>query len=102
MYALIRKFNRMRNVEEAGRRVEAGLVSMMRQAPGFRAYYVVNAGGTVGVSVSLFDNQANAQNAHQQALGWIRENLKDLVEGEPEITAGEVLVSAESHAELAV
>src|SRR5687767_12169246 len=59
MYAVIRKFNRMRNVEEAGRRVEAGLVSMMRQAQGFRGYYVVNGGGTVGCSISLFDNQTN-------------------------------------------
>jgi hypothetical protein len=34
MYAVIRKFNKMRSVEEVARRAEAGLVPILRQAPG--------------------------------------------------------------------
>ncbi|HEX2510089.1 MAG TPA: hypothetical protein VHK66_06165 [Microvirga sp.] len=101
MYAVIRKFNRMRNVEEAGRRAEAGLAPLLRQAPGFRGYYVVNGGGTTGVSISLFDTEDAARQAHQRALTWIRENLGDLVEGDPEVTAGQVIVGVESRANIA-
>ena len=94
MYAVIRKFNSMRDVEEAGRRAEAGLVPMMRLVSGFVAYYVINAGNNGGASISLFDNREAAEQAHQQAMAWIKQNLGDLIEGEPEVTAGDVLVVA--------
>lgn len=94
MYAVIRKFSNMRNVEEAGRRAEAGLAPILRKSPGFQGYYVVNAGNNGGASVSLFESQEAAEQAQQKAMAWIRENLADLAGGEPEIIAGQVLVSA--------
>ena len=48
------------------------------------------------------ENQEAAQEAHQRAMGWIRENLADLTEAEPEVTAGEVVVSVEVRPELAL
>jgi hypothetical protein len=98
MYAVLRKFNNMRNIDEAGRRAVDGLGPMLRQMPGFKGYYVFTGGGSVGASFTLFESQEAAQAAHQKALGWIRANLADLYEGEPEIVAGEVLgqVTAES------
>jgi heme-degrading monooxygenase HmoA len=100
MYAVIRKFNQMRDVREAGRRAEAGLAPLLREMPGFRGYYVVAGDGTVGASITLYENQEAAQQAHQRAMGWIRENLADLTEAEPEVTAGEVLVSVEARPEM--
>jgi hypothetical protein len=94
MYAVIRKFSNMRNVEEAGRRAEAGLAPILRQSPGFRGYYVVNAGNNGGASISLFESQEAAEQAQKKAMAWIGENLADLAGGEPEIIAGQVLVSA--------
>ena len=93
MYAVIRKFNKMRSVEEVARRAEAGLVPILRQAPGFQGYYVVNGGNDVGVSITLFDTQDAVQEAHRRAMAWIKDNLGDLYEGEPDVTTGEVLVS---------
>jgi heme-degrading monooxygenase HmoA len=102
MYAVIRKFNRMRSVEEAGRRAETGLAPMLRQSPGFRGYYVINAGDDVGVSITMFETQEAVQQAHQQAMAWVRDNLKDLFEGEPEVVSGEVIVSVAAQAETAM
>jgi hypothetical protein len=93
MYAVIRRFEQMRSVEEAGRRAMAGLGPMLREAPGFRGYYVIDSGNDSGMSISLFDTREAAETAHQQALGWIRQNLADLTQGEPQVFAGEVVGS---------
>jgi heme-degrading monooxygenase HmoA len=101
MYAVIRKFNKMRPISEAARRAETGLVPILRQAPGFQGYYVVNAGNDMVVSISLFDTQEAVQEAHRRAMTWIKDNLSDLFEGQPEVITGEVLVSAQAQGKMA-
>jgi hypothetical protein len=101
MYAVVRKFNRMRSAGEAGRRAEAGLVPILRQSPGFRGYYVVRGGDEMIVSITMFDTQDAVQEAHRRAMDWIRDNLSDLVGGEPEVVSGEVMISATAPAEMA-
>ena len=93
MYAVIRKFTRMRSVPQAARRAESGIGQMLKQCPGFRGYYILDASGGVGTSVTLFDTQEAALAANDKALTWIQASLADLTDGEPEITAGEVLVA---------
>ncbi len=91
MYLVIRKFNRMRSVAEAARRAESGLGHLLKQSPGFRGYYVFDAGNGVGGSVTLFDSREAALEANEKALAWIRGSLVDVIDGEPEMTMGEVL-----------
>jgi len=91
VYVIIRRFTQMRSVSEAARRAESGIGQMLRQAPGFRGYYVFDAGNGVGGSVTLFESRKEALAANDKALAWIRASLSDLLDGEPEITAGEVL-----------
>jgi hypothetical protein len=93
MYLVIRKFNRMRSMPEAARRAESGIGQMLKQSPGFRGYYVFDAGNGVGGSVTLFESREAATAANEKALAWIRASLADLIDGEPEITAGEVLAA---------
>ncbi len=90
----------MRSVEEVARRAEAGLVPILRQSPGFQGYYVVNGGNDVGVSITLFDTR-DAVQAHRRAMAWIKDNLSDFYEGEPEVTMGEVVVSIAAPAGMA-
>ena len=93
MYAVIRKFTRMRSVPQAARRAESGIGQMLKQCPGFQGYYILDVGGGVGTSVTFFDTQEAALAANDKALAWIQASLADLIDGEPEITAGEVLVA---------
>jgi hypothetical protein len=93
MYMVIRRFNRMRSVAEAARRAESGIGHMLKQAPGFQGYYVFDAGDGAGGSVTLFESKEAALAANEQALAWIRGSLIDVIDGEPEITIGEVLVT---------
>ena len=101
MYAVIRKFNKMRSIDEAARRAESGLVPILRQAPGFQGYYIVNGGNDTVVSISMFETPDAAQEAHRRAMDWIKENLSDLVEGQPEVITGQVVVSIPAQAAMA-
>lgn len=91
MYLVIRKFNHVSSVAEAARRAESGIGQMLKQSPGFQGYYVFDVGNGVGGSVSLFESREAAIAANEKALAWIRASLIDVVNGEPEITMGEVL-----------
>jgi hypothetical protein len=93
MYMVIRRFNRVRSVAEAARRAESGIGQLLKQSPGFRGYYVFDAGEGVGGSVTLFESREAAVAANEQALAWIRGSLIDVIDGEPGITMGEVLVA---------
>jgi hypothetical protein len=91
MYVVIRKFSAMRSVPEAARLAESGIGQILKQSPGFVAYYVFDGGNGVGGSVTLFEDREKANAANEKALAWIRGSLFDLIEGDPEIIAGEVL-----------
>lgn len=90
MYLIIRRFAHMRSVSEAARRAESGIGPMLKQESGFRGYYVFDGGNGVGGSVTLFESRDEALAANDKALAWIKASLSDLLDGEPEITAGEV------------
>lgn len=82
----------MQNVKEAARRAETGLGPVLKNQPGFKAYYLIQLEGGGGGSISLFDSAENAKAANQKAVAWIKENLADLQGGdEPEVTMAEVL-----------
>jgi hypothetical protein len=60
MYAAVRRYEGVTDPAEAGRRVNEGFVPLMRQVPGFVAYYCVDAGDGVMVSTSVFEDRAGA------------------------------------------
>ena len=41
----------------------------------------------------MFENREAALAANEKALAWIRASLTDVIDGEPEITMGEVLAT---------
>jgi len=99
MYMVIRRFSHMRSVAQAARRAETGLGQILKRSPGFQGYYVFDAGDGVGGSVTLFNTREAALEANEKALAWIQLSLADLIEGEPEITAGEVLCAITAEAD---
>ncbi len=91
MYASIRRYQvDPGSVDEVVRQAEEGFVPIVSGAPGFNAYYLVNAGDGVVATISVFENQAGAEESNKLAADWVKDNLAALVTGPPEITAGEV------------
>ena len=93
MYASVRRYKmEPGSVEELMRRVEEGFVPIISKGPGFVAYYVLDAGDGVVASISVFEDQAGAEESNRMAADWVKENLASLLPNPPEVTAGEVMV----------
>jgi hypothetical protein len=78
------------SVNEVMRRVNEGFIPIIKDADGFLAYYALNAGAGEIATVSVFEDQAGAEESIRMAADWIRQNLAALLPDPPEITAGEV------------
>ena len=93
MYASIRQYNG-RNVPEFARRVQEGFVPIVRQVPGFVAWYLVDGGGGALFTITLCEDRAGAEASVSAAADWVPENVGDLVQGYPAVINGEVRVQA--------
>jgi hypothetical protein len=92
MYVSVRRYNITdgQSVEEITRRVKEGFVPIISQTPGFIAYYVVDAGEGAVASISVFGDQAGAEESNRRAADWVKANMAQVVSGAPQITAGTV------------
>ena len=95
MFCVTRRFSSMSSVEEAAKRAEAGLAPILQRNPGFRGYYVIDAGDGVGCSITVFESREAAESTREEALAWIEKNLSDLYSEPPQVTAGDVVVTVE-------
>ena len=94
MYASVRQYtitSGHERVDEAAREVQAGLGPIISQAPGFVAYYVLDAGNNVVAAISLFESKAAADIADRMVADWIRQHLTSYVVSPPEVLEGEVI-----------
>lgn len=93
MYAVVRRYNGVTDPEEAGRRVEDQFVGILREVPGFVAYYWVDAGDGVMLSTSVFQDQAGEEESTKRAAEYVRSNLESLLPNPPQVTEGHVVAS---------
>ena len=94
MYASVRQYtitSGHEKVDEAAQEVQAGLGPIISQAPGFVAYYILDAGNNVVAAISLFESKAAADTADRMAADWIRQHLTSFVAGPPTVLEGEVI-----------
>lgn len=64
---------------------------VLESIDGFSAYHLVKTGdGTT--SISVFDDQAGAEESNRAAAAWLAENLPDLEVGSPQVTSGETVI----------
>jgi len=98
MYMAIRKYQTTAgsSIQEIVQRVQEGFVPIVSQTPGFVAYHIVNTGNGTVASVTLFQDQAGAEESTRRATDWVRQNLISLLQLPAEITAGEVMYSKAS------
>ena len=93
MYATIRRYEDVTDPAEAGRRVREGFMPLIREIPGFIAYYWIDAGEGVMASTSVFEDRAGAKASTERAADWVRENIASLLPSAPIVVAGEVVAS---------
>jgi heme-degrading monooxygenase HmoA len=93
MHLAVRRYKvKAGSIDEIVRRANEGFVPLISQASGFIAWYAVDAGNDIVFTVSIFQDQAGADESTRLAADWVNQNLASLVQGPPEITAGAVKV----------
>ena len=91
MYAVVRRYDGVTDPAEAGRQVDEGFLPLLRRIEGFVAYYWVDAGGGVLVSMSVFQDRAGAEESNVRAAEFARDRLATLLPNPPQVTAGAVM-----------
>nr|WTB30202.1 hypothetical protein OG781_12510 [Streptomyces sp. NBC_00830] len=91
MYAVVRRYEGVSDPAEAGRQVNEGFLPLLREVQGFVAYYWVDAGDGVMVSMSVFQDPAGAKESTDRAGEFVRGRLASLLPNPPQVTAGEVV-----------
>jgi hypothetical protein len=93
MYAAIRQAKaRSGMAEELAARIKEGVIPIVSDVSGFRAYYVVYAPDDTVTAVGIFDNFEAAEESNKRALAWIDQNLGALLTGTVTAAAGPVIV----------
>ena len=93
MHAAIRQYQvDPGSVDEITRGVNEGLLPTIKDVYGFQAYYAIDAGGGRLATVSVFDDQASAEESSRMAADYIRqhENIASLLPNPPDVLQGEV------------
>ncbi len=91
MYAVIRAYTGNSDLADALVAHEDEVRQVIGGISGFKGYYVLKlAEGTS--TVSLFENDAGAEESNRAAAAWLKENLPDMDVQAPYVTAGDVVL----------
>jgi heme-degrading monooxygenase HmoA len=88
MHTVIRRYQGVQNVDEVARRAVEEFAPLLREQPGFQGYWVVDAGGGVLATITVFESEQAAADSTAAAATWIQENMPNLVPAAPQVTAG--------------
>jgi hypothetical protein len=92
MYVAVRRYEGVNDSQKVGQLVEEDYVPIISEMPGFVAYYCVDAGDGVMVSISVFEHKAAEEESTFRAGEFVAEDLGPLSPNPPQVTAGELVV----------
>jgi len=95
MFATIRRYDAVDQVRtrELVKKADETLLPSLSELPGFRGYYLIEAGNGVMSSIGFFDTAAHADESTRVASNWVREQkLEKALPNPPKITSGKVVV----------
>ena len=94
MHATVRRYEGVdvSRTDELKNKVNETLIPKLSQVPGFKGYYLLDAGNGVISSFSLFDNSQHSDEATQLVATWVREEkLESALPNAPKISVGEII-----------
>ena len=91
MYVAVRRYEGVNDSLKVGQLVEEDYVPIISEMPGFVAYYCVDAGDGVMVSISLFEHKDTEEQSTFRAGEFVAQDLGLLAPNPPQVTAGEVV-----------
>ncbi len=98
MFATIRRYDGVdqNRSGELTRKVNETLVPKLEKLPGFKGYYLIEAGNGVFSSLGLFETPEQGMESTKLVTTWIREEKLDtILPNEPKITSGKIVAHSE-------
>jgi len=92
VHATVRIYAGANDLADALVEREDEVKQIISEIEGFKAYYLVRTSDGA-TSISVYDNEAGAEQSNRVAAAWVAENLPDLSIAAPQISAGEVAIS---------
>jgi hypothetical protein len=92
MYATVRTYSGARGLADELVKREDDVRSLITGIDGFHAYYIVKTGDGEAATISIYENQAGAEESIRKAREYIQANLPDLAPQPPQVVTGEVVV----------
>ena len=98
MHATIRRYDGVdqNRTDELTRKVNETLVPELEKLPGFKGYYLIDAGNGVFSSLGLFETSEQGMESTKLVTTWIRvEKLDTILPNEPKITSGKIVAHSD-------
>ena len=94
MHATIRRYDGVdqNRTTELTSKVNETLMPKLNKLPGFKGYYLIDAGNGVFTSLGLFETPEQGKESSNVVSSWIRdEKLETMIPNAPKITMGKVV-----------
>ena len=94
MFATIRRYDGVdvNRTTELTSKVNETLMPKLNKLPGFKGYYLIDAGHGVFTSLGLFETPEQGVESTKLVTTWIREEkLETILPNEPKITSGKIV-----------
>ena len=94
MHATIRRYDGVdqNRTTELTSKVNETLMPKLSELPGFKGYYLIDAGNGVFTSLGLFETPEQGMESTKLVATWIREEkLETILPNEPTITSGKIV-----------
>ena len=98
MFATIRRYDGVdvNRSAELTRKVNETLVPKLNKLPGFKGYYLIDAGDGVFSSLGLFETPEQGMESTKLATAWLREEKLDtILPNAPKITSGKIVAHSD-------
>ena len=98
MHAIIRRYDGVdqNRTTELTNKVNETLVPKLNKLPGFKGYYLIDAGNGVFSSLGLFETPEQGMESTKFVTTWIREEKLDtILPNEPKITSGKIVAHSD-------
>jgi hypothetical protein len=98
MHATIRRYDGVdqNRTPELTSKVNETLVPKLNKLPGFKGYYLIDAGNGVFSSLGLFETPEQGMESTKLVATWIREEKLDtILPNEPKITSGKIVAHSD-------
>jgi hypothetical protein len=98
MHAIIRRYDGVdqNRTTELTSKVNANLVPKLNELPGFKGFYLIDAGNGVFSSLGLFETPEQGMESTKLVTTWLREEKLDtILPNEPKITSGRVVAKSD-------